>query len=162
MAERGTVTAELAIGLPGLVVVVAMALWGVAAMASKVACVDAARAGVRVAARGEPMPAVRAAIRRLAPAGSQVVVRRAAATTTVEVAVALSIPLRRDMALGTIRATATGVTEPGVTGPGVTEPGITGPGVTGTGVTGPGVTGPGATGPGAFVADEGSSSADAR
>lgn len=112
-SERGTVTAELAVGLPGLLIVVATALWAVAAMATKVACVDAARAGVRVAARGEPMPAVRAAVGRLAPVGSQVVVRRAAATTTVEVAVGLSMPLRRELPLGTIRATATGATEPG-------------------------------------------------
>lgn len=65
--ERGQVTAEAAMALPALVLVLAAGLWAITVVAAQLACVDAARAGARAAARGEPVPAVVAAAIRAAP-----------------------------------------------------------------------------------------------
>ena len=51
--ERGTATAELAVALPAVVVVLAGVLAVGQAVLAQVQCVDAARAGARAAARGE-------------------------------------------------------------------------------------------------------------
>lgn len=68
-AQRGSVTAEAALAIPGLLLVLVASLWGMRAAAAQVACVDAARVGARAAARGEPLDAVRAAaISALEPA----------------------------------------------------------------------------------------------
>lgn len=112
--ERGTVTAELAIGLPWLVLVAAVSLWGVGAMAAKIACVDAARAGVRAASRGEPIPAVRAAVARAAPRNARVAVRRGGGTASVVVTAAVRPPLAGGLPALTIRESAEGITETGV------------------------------------------------
>ena len=69
-------TVETAVAFPALVLLLAVAMWGVSAAAAQVACVDAARAGARAAARGEPLPEVRAAARRAAPAGAHVSIDR--------------------------------------------------------------------------------------
>src|ERR671914_1984695 len=92
LAERGSVTAEIAVALPALVLVIAVALWGVSTTGAQVACVDAARAGARAAARGEPLPAVRAAALRGAPSGARVAMRRDGDLTAVEVSVVLRAP----------------------------------------------------------------------
>ena len=52
--ERGTATAELAVALPSLVLVLAVALAAVDLGLAQVRCVDAARLGARLLARGEP------------------------------------------------------------------------------------------------------------
>jgi len=63
--DRGAVTAEAAMALPALVL--AAGLWAITVAAAQLACVDAARAGARAAARGEPLEAVRAAAIKVAP-----------------------------------------------------------------------------------------------
>src|SRR5262245_31242422 len=83
--ERGSVTAEIAVALPALMLVVDAALWGVSAASAQVACFDAARAGARAASRGEPMAAVRAMIRHAAPPTSYITVRRDRDLSRVEV-----------------------------------------------------------------------------
>lgn len=83
--QRGSITAETAVAFPALVVVLATALWGVSAAAAQVACVDAARAGARAAARGEPPPEVRAEVLRAAPPNANVSLVRDPATTRVVV-----------------------------------------------------------------------------
>jgi hypothetical protein len=70
--EAGMVTAETAVALPVVVVVLAVALWGLSAGAAFVRCQDAAREGAREAARGETTATVRADTLRVAPAGSTV------------------------------------------------------------------------------------------
>jgi hypothetical protein len=65
--DRGAVTAEAAMALPALVLVLAAGLWAISVVAAQLACVDAARAGTRAAARGEPLEAVRAAALKAAP-----------------------------------------------------------------------------------------------
>jgi hypothetical protein len=73
-SERGSVTAETALALPVLVVVLLAALWALAATAAQVRCVDAARGAARAAARGEAPAVVADLGRRLGPDGARVVV----------------------------------------------------------------------------------------
>jgi hypothetical protein len=61
--------------LPVLLVVLATALWAVAAVGAQVRCTDAAAGAARAAARGEPAAEVAALARRLAPEGAAVEVR---------------------------------------------------------------------------------------
>jgi Flp pilus assembly protein TadG len=65
--DRGSVTAETALALPVLVVVLAASVWVLAAVGAQLRCVDAAAGAARVAARGESPAVVSAAGRRLAP-----------------------------------------------------------------------------------------------
>jgi Flp pilus assembly protein TadG len=113
-AERGSATVEIAVALPALVLVVASALWGVSVAAAHVACVDAARAGARAAARGEPLSAVRAAVLRGAPARARVAARRDGDLTHVEVSVVLHAPALSGLPPLVVREHAVAATEPGV------------------------------------------------
>ena len=72
--DRGSVTAETAVLLPVLLVVLAAAIGVLACVAAQLRCVDAARGAARSAARGDDAPAVRATGQRLAPPGARVVV----------------------------------------------------------------------------------------
>lgn len=71
-ADRGSVTAETAVLLPVLLVVLAAAIAVLACVAAQLRCVDAARGAARAAARGEPVDVVRAAGERLGPPGAAV------------------------------------------------------------------------------------------
>lgn len=84
--DRGMVTAEAAVVLPVLVVVLAMAVWLVACLSAQLRCVDSARAAARLAARGEAAAVVQAAALEGAPSGARVVVTRAGDRVTVVVA----------------------------------------------------------------------------
>jgi hypothetical protein len=84
------VTAETAVLLPVLVVVLAAAVFVLACVGAQLKCVDAARSGARAAARGEPAATVTRTAERLAPADARVVVGaggRLGGTATVEVVV---------------------------------------------------------------------------
>lgn len=72
--DRGAVTVEAALALGAFVVVLAMALSAVAAAATQLHCVDAAREAARLAARGDLAGAQRLAA-QIAP-GSTLSVRR--------------------------------------------------------------------------------------
>lgn len=84
-SSRGSVTAETAVVLPALMVMLAAALWMLAAAGARIECIDAARAGARAAARGEAPEAVRSMTRRVAPEGAQVVLRRTGEMVRVSV-----------------------------------------------------------------------------
>ena len=71
--ERGSATVELAVGLPALVLLLLFALGAVRAVIAQMECVDAARDGALVAARGGDGTA---AARDRAPAGATVSVGR--------------------------------------------------------------------------------------
>ncbi len=75
-AEQGTATAELAVALPSLVLVLAVALGAVHLGLDQVRCVDAARLGARALARGEPEGAVLREVGAAAPPGARVSVTR--------------------------------------------------------------------------------------
>jgi hypothetical protein len=66
-------TAELAVALPSLVLVLAVALAAVDLGLTQVRCVDAARLGARLVARGEPLPVVLSEVRSAAPDSASVV-----------------------------------------------------------------------------------------
>jgi hypothetical protein len=70
------VTAELAVAIPAVVLVLACCLAGLLAGVDQIRCVDAARLASRAAARGESVEVVRAAALEAAPAGASVHVER--------------------------------------------------------------------------------------
>lgn len=65
-------TAEAAVAIPTLVLLVTMLLCGVMASAGYIQCVDAASAGARAVARGESPSGVRQAVNSAAPSGARV------------------------------------------------------------------------------------------
>lgn len=69
-------TAELALGLVSVMLVLGLLLGVVATAAARLTCLDAARAAARVAATGESDAAVAEVARAVAGAGAQVAVRR--------------------------------------------------------------------------------------
>ncbi|MFE9253975.1 TadE family type IV pilus minor pilin [Streptomyces sp. NPDC006879] len=77
-ADRGFVTAEAAMVIPTVVLLGLALLWGLAAAATQLQCVDAARAGARAAARSEPRGTVLAVARAAAPEGAAVALAREA------------------------------------------------------------------------------------
>ena len=114
------VTAETAVLLPVLVVVLAAAVFVLACVAAQLKCVDAARSAARVAARGEPAAVVVGTADRLAPSGARVSVgagSRLGGTATVEVVVRAQVrpfggALRGLPAVG-VSARAVAAVEPG-------------------------------------------------
>jgi hypothetical protein len=72
--DAGYATAELALTLPVLVLVVLAGLWAVSAVSLKAACAEAVRLGARAAARGEPADVVRDVVRHELPAGAAVTI----------------------------------------------------------------------------------------
>lgn len=69
-ACRGVVTAEFAVALPAVVLLLALLLAGSAAGMTQLRMEEAARAGARALARGEDAAAVDAIVRRLAGAAA--------------------------------------------------------------------------------------------
>lgn len=104
------VTAELAVAMPAVVVVLAVALFTFGLAVDELRCVDAARAGARAAARGDAPGEATAVARRAAPTGSQVRLAMQGSTVTVTV----SAPTRFSAVLSTPwhpRASAVSVRE---------------------------------------------------
>jgi secretion/DNA translocation related TadE-like protein len=99
------VTAEVAIAFPAVVLVLAVVLAVGAVMAAQLRCIDAARAGARAAARGQPPAEASAVARRLAPDGASVAISLAGGTATVSVNAPLWLPLPGHPVL-TVRARA--------------------------------------------------------
>ncbi|WP_433475339.1 TadE family type IV pilus minor pilin [Spirillospora sp. CA-142024] len=106
-------TAEIAVALPALVLITAMALWGVTVASVQLTCTDAAWTGARAAARGESLAAVRDLVVKAVPQGSSVQVRRDEAVVYVDI----SAPVRPPAAIGlpplTVHAHVAAPTEPG-------------------------------------------------
>ena len=112
-AEEGTATAELAVALPSLVLVLAVALGAVHLGLDQVRCVDAARLGARALARGEPEGAVLREVTAAAPPGARVSVTRGDGEVSVAVDSAPPAVLRPLGLLAPVRATAVARVEPG-------------------------------------------------
>ncbi len=70
--ERGSVTAELAVGLPVVVLLLVAVLTLAAASTAQMRALDAARAAARALAVGEDDAAVRAAVTRVGGTGAEV------------------------------------------------------------------------------------------
>jgi len=100
--HAGSVTAETAVALPALFVVLAGALAVLTAVSAQLRCVDAARLAARAAARGDGDAAVAQQVGQGCP-GARVTVRREGGIVTVRVALDLG-PLPG--ASGPLRVTA--------------------------------------------------------
>ena len=107
--DRGSATAELAVGLPALVLLVLAALSAVGAMLTQLACVDAAREAALVAARGGAGPA---AAQRLAPDGATVSVSSDGSVVRATVTVRYH-PLSSRLPGFDLTATSVAAVEPG-------------------------------------------------
>jgi hypothetical protein len=112
-ADRGSATAEIAVALPALVLVLGIALAAVQLGVDQVRCVDAARAGARLLGRGDGAEAASAAARAAAPPGAAVLVDAGGSAARVTV---------RAGAPGVLGAWA-GVPGPAATAAAVLEPG---------------------------------------
>jgi len=75
--ERGTVTAELALALPAVTLLLAAVLVLGSAGVGQLRCADAARAGARAAALGEPSARIVGIVQQVAGGGATVAVDRA-------------------------------------------------------------------------------------
>jgi hypothetical protein len=79
------VTAEIAAALPALVLVLTLGLGAVAAVTDHLRCVDAARTGARLLARGETVDQVRPEVARRAPDDARISLEVGDDTIEVEV-----------------------------------------------------------------------------
>lgn len=106
------VTAETAVVLPVLLLVLFCAVAAVTVVGAQLRCVDAAREGARAAARGETSAVVAELAGQVAPDGAVTVVRpdgdRIQVTVTVEVSPLGPVPLRTR-----VSASAVAQREPG-------------------------------------------------
>ena len=109
------VTAETAVVLPVLLLVLAAAVATVTVVGAQLRCVDAAREGARAAARGEASAVVLSIAHRAAPEGAFTEVSSGADDVRVRVSVRVAalglIPLRVR-----VSADAVAAREPGETG----------------------------------------------
>lgn len=113
--EAGYVTAETAVVLPVLVLVLLACVALIGAVTAQLRCLDAAREGARAAARGDADDQVRRAAREPAPRGAEVLLLPGADTVTVVVrvrAVPLPGPLARVL-VPRVEGRATAAVEPG-------------------------------------------------
>ncbi len=89
--SAGMVTAELAVAIPAVVVVLAICLGGIALGIDQIRCVDAARLGARALARGDANPAVREVVTRAAPVAARISVNDGGSEARVTVTVHRSV-----------------------------------------------------------------------
>ncbi len=87
-------TAELAVAMPAVIAVLALCLSAISVGIDQVRCVDAARAGVRLLARGEQPEVVRSEVARAAPNGAATTLDAAGGRVSVAVTGRLPGPLR--------------------------------------------------------------------
>jgi Flp pilus assembly protein TadG len=107
--DRGSVTAELALSIPVLVLLLLAGLTAVGAVVTKLQCVDAAREAARAAARGA---SGEQAGRSAAPDGAAISVR--ADGDDVHATVTARVPLLvRELPVVTVTCTAVAAREPG-------------------------------------------------
>ena len=126
--DRGSFTAELAAGLPALILLLLAGLTAVTAVTTKGQCIDAAREGALAGARGEGQLATRgggtsagargegasAAARRVAPPGASIDVVGGGESVTVVVRAPVRM-LGAHLPAITVEGRAVAAREPGVT-----------------------------------------------
>lgn len=109
--DRGMATAEMAVALPALVVLVAAGMTAVSVLTVQLRCVDAAREAARAAARGENAAVVRSLAERSGPGGSDVAVTSGAQEVEVTVS-AEADPVGGLLPAVHVQATAVALREP--------------------------------------------------
>ena len=106
--DAGMATAEMAVALPVLMLLVLTAVYAVQVMGMRVRCLDAAREVARAAARGDPRaPTIGLEVLP----GSTVSIRRSVSAVTAVVSIRLH-PLGGDLPAVTVREQVTAATEP--------------------------------------------------
>ncbi len=113
--DRGSVTAEVAIVLPVIVVMLLASAWAVGLVVAQIRCTDAARDVARAVARGESQDGARRIGLRAAPAGARVEITRTGDDVTVVVGytVAADWPVLGGVGSVGVDARATVQVEPG-------------------------------------------------
>jgi hypothetical protein len=79
------VTAELAVAIPSVVLVLALCLVAVNAAVDQIRCIDAARIASRAAARGDDAARIRSLAAQAAPTGARISVAEAGGSVRVTV-----------------------------------------------------------------------------
>lgn len=110
-SQDGMVTAETAVVLPVLLLVLAASVAAVVVVGDQLRCVDAAREAARAAARGDPPAAVAAIGSRAAPDGAHVSVSSSRDDVVVSVSAAVA-PLGPLPFRVTVSARAVALREP--------------------------------------------------
>ncbi|GAA2694631.1 hypothetical protein Apa02nite_038130 [Actinoplanes palleronii] len=114
--DRGSFTAELAAGLPALMVFLFAGLTAVTAVLTKAECLDAAREAALAEARGDSGAA---AAGRMAPDGAEIRLSGDRESVTATVSVRVSV-LGADLpGAFTVTGTAVAAREPDLTSPGL-------------------------------------------
>lgn len=109
--DRGMVTAETALALPALVIVLAALITVVVAVSAQLRCVAAAREGARAAARGENAATVQRLATSQAPESARVQQSDGGETVTVTVTARVH-PLGLRIAVISVQGSATAQREP--------------------------------------------------
>ncbi len=107
--DRGAATAEFAMVLPALVLLLALFAGAATVGMTQLRAYDAARAAAREAARGEPQHSVISEAEKRAGAGSKATIRTEGGYT--EVAVVIGLPQPVSMILKRVESSATARTE---------------------------------------------------
>ena len=92
ISDGGTVTAETAVAIPSLLVLLMIFVWVILVVTAQLRVVDAARAGARAAARGESFARSLEIAEEAAPNGADAFVSRAGDDIGVTVRVAVRPP----------------------------------------------------------------------
>ncbi|MFB9964965.1 TadE family type IV pilus minor pilin [Sinosporangium siamense] len=111
--SRGSVTAETAVVFPSMVVVLGVSLWMINVVEMQLRCVDAARAGARAIARGEPPDRVRQAMLAALPADAHTTITRDNDTARVRISVDVRPTWGGALPVLAVHATAVSPLEPG-------------------------------------------------
>jgi hypothetical protein len=90
--DRGTATAEVAIALPAVMVVLAAVLAAGQVLSAQLRCVDAAHGAARFVARGESSARSASEGARLGPPGSRVEIGAVGTAVTVRVSALVRLP----------------------------------------------------------------------
>ncbi len=85
------VTAELAVAIPSLVLVLGLVVGGLSLGIDEIRCIDAARVGARALARGDDQGAAESVARRVAPPAATIGVAQSQTEVTVDVSVRRSL-----------------------------------------------------------------------
>lgn len=117
-AERGAVTAEFAVTLPAVVLLLAMLLSGAAAGVTQLRLEEGARAGARALARGDDAAAVERIVRQLSGPSASAAVAAEGEWLNVTVADRVGGPLGATIPW-TLTARASTRSEAAAAGPGV-------------------------------------------
>lgn len=93
VGDSGMVTAETAIVMPAVVLLLTVVLFAGNAVLDQVRCIDAAQAGARLAARGEASAVVTASVQRIAPSQARMTLSDNGSEAVVVVMSDVRIPL---------------------------------------------------------------------